>query len=177
MIRFVISAGSLDMAILQGCRNLDREVWPSSAPQEHFQGHLWEGLAPSFQFSFCCHKETVTSCGFTLGLCDQDWNHNLISLRALGGHRFPASCLGHHPVAWLALTWLRGSFRLKAVSGMLSEILEGYPLTTSVSLPLLIQPQQGIPSFLPQGRWHCMEGGWSKGKSWLLRAKLPVPRE
>ena len=91
---------------------------------------------------------------------DQDGNHNLISLRAPGGPRLPASRLGHHPAAQPALTGLRCSFRLKN-RGRNAEILEGCPLPPlPVSLPTQLQGRPlrkcNVP---PSLRWLGLGGG------------------
>lgn len=79
--------------------------------------------------------------------CDQDWNHNLISLRALGRHRLPASCLGAPPCTLTCTDLIKLQLQTEERMGDAFKnsrrLSSPYP---TCSLPLPIQPQQGIPT-------------------------------
>ena len=75
---------------------------------------------------------------------DQDGNHNLISLRALGGPGLLASRLGRHPTAQPTLTGLIYSFRLKNPWRNLQKFWKAVPHSSPVSLPT--QPQGRVTS-------------------------------
>lgn len=62
--------------------------------------------------------------------CDQDWNHNLISLRALGRHRLPASCLGAPPCTLTCTDLIKLQLQTEERMGDAFKNIEGCPLPT-----------------------------------------------